>query len=193
MLVALLCGAVQIFTLGIPETEGFIATAKQLYYSERPCTAAGWPQGCRRPSSAPVRQAGASITICLLIFVFVMVITGGTLIDLYQSAAQPVKKLEEPMWSGSAMSAAAPIQHRRPVRRRTLARPSGQIPKGSMDRSGVSKAKEKAAGFHRPTPLWQRGRLREEPASHKLDASCSSPSSAVTPSLRPGQAPQGRI
>lgn len=33
VLVALLCGAVQIFTLGIPETEGFIATAKQLYYS----------------------------------------------------------------------------------------------------------------------------------------------------------------
>lgn len=38
---------------------------------------------------------GASITVCLLIFVFFMLITGTTLISFFKSIASPVKKLEK--------------------------------------------------------------------------------------------------
>lgn len=38
---------------------------------------------------------GASITVCLLIFVFFMLITGTTLLSLFKSIAVPVKKLEK--------------------------------------------------------------------------------------------------
>lgn len=66
-----------------------------------------------------------------MIFVFVMVITGGTLIDLYQSAAQPVKKLEE------AYVERVSDERRRPkfnidvpLDDEPIARPSRQIPQG---------------------------------------------------------------
>ena len=38
---------------------------------------------------------GAKVTMVLLIFVVIMVLTGGTLIGLYQSAKKPMKKMEE--------------------------------------------------------------------------------------------------
>ena len=38
---------------------------------------------------------GAKVTMVLLIFVVTMVLTGGTLIGLYQSAKKPMKKMEE--------------------------------------------------------------------------------------------------
>lgn len=47
------------------------------------------------PLVALFGQVGASITVCLLIFVFLMLITGTTLISLFKSIAVPVKKLEK--------------------------------------------------------------------------------------------------
>ncbi len=47
------------------------------------------------PLVALFGQVGASITVCLLIFVFFMLITGTTLITLFKSIATPVKKLEK--------------------------------------------------------------------------------------------------
>ncbi len=178
VLVALLCGAVQIFTLGIPETEGFIATAKQLYYSGEAMHGGGLAAGLVGvPLLHLFGKLGASITICLLIFVFVMVITGGTLIDLYQSAAQPVKKLEE------AYVERVSDERRRPkfnidvpLDDEPLPAHPVKSPKGSMDRSGVSKAKEKLLDSIAPLPPLAEGPVAaEEPASHKLDAKLLKP------------------
>ncbi|MBQ7288538.1 MAG: DNA translocase FtsK 4TM domain-containing protein [Clostridia bacterium] len=47
------------------------------------------------PLVAAFGRPGADITVCLLIFVFFMLITGTTLISLFKSVALPVKKLEQ--------------------------------------------------------------------------------------------------
>ena len=45
---------------------------------------------------------GAKIIICLLIFVFLMLVTGTTIIALFKTAAKPVKKTKESIESAVA-------------------------------------------------------------------------------------------
>jgi len=47
------------------------------------------------PISAAFGRTGAAITVIILIFVLLMIITGTTLIALFKSIAKPVKKIEE--------------------------------------------------------------------------------------------------
>lgn len=48
-----------------------------------------------RPLTLLFGNVGASITICLLLFVLLMVISGTTLISFFKAIAKPVKKIEE--------------------------------------------------------------------------------------------------
>lgn len=96
VLITLMSGATQIFTLGFPEAEGIIAGTKELFASGIALKGGGVASAVfGLPLLALFDKTGAGITVVLLIFVFLMVITGSTLIGLYHSATKPVRKLEE--------------------------------------------------------------------------------------------------
>ena len=98
VLVVLICGALQIFQMGVPRsvdinllemlveciTEGIALHSGGL---------AGTLVGL--PLLLYCGKVGGGIVIVLLVFVFLMILTGGTLIGLARAAKQPVKHLEE--------------------------------------------------------------------------------------------------
>lgn len=95
-LLALICGAIQIFSKeNIAESE-FFPGISELYINGIAqkgggslSAVIGWPL------LKMLGKTGASITIVLVIFVFIMLVTGKTLLDLYGSVSKPVKKIGE--------------------------------------------------------------------------------------------------
>lgn len=96
LLAGFFSGAVQIFGMGIPDTEGFLNTARELYEAGIDLQGGGLISGIfGLPLLHWFGGAGAKITICLLLFVALMILTGATLIGLYTTAQKPVKKIEQ--------------------------------------------------------------------------------------------------
>ena len=96
VLVALVCALIQIFMIGEPQGENFIDTLVRIYqngtiYKGGGLAGAliGWPL------TAACGTLGAKIIIILLVFLFVMLLTGGTLIGLFRTISKPAKKIGE--------------------------------------------------------------------------------------------------
>ena len=96
LLIVMISGAIQIFGEGLPEVEGFTAHVTALYEGGKELTGGGltgmlfaWPL------LKLFEKIGASIIIVLAIFVFVMLITGSSLISLYRWIVDPVRRIEE--------------------------------------------------------------------------------------------------
>ena len=95
VLVALICGAAQIFSKTPLEGENFVEKAAYLYESGTQLKGGGLAAGLIGIPLLSFGKTAAAVTILLLIFTFVMLITGATLLDLIRSAYRPVKKIGE--------------------------------------------------------------------------------------------------
>lgn len=95
ILVALACSATQIFSGKMPEGELF-AQIGTLYEYGRALMGGGVLSGILGlPLFALLGETGSKITIVILIFVMLMVITGTTLLDLYRKPAKATKKIQQ--------------------------------------------------------------------------------------------------
>lgn len=95
LLLILISSAIQVF--GSAEITGanFFEKVASLYTNGVKLRGGGVAAGLVAwPLSALFGSVGAGITIVLLIFVFLMIFTGFTLIDLFRSVSKPVKQLE---------------------------------------------------------------------------------------------------
>ncbi len=96
VLVCLISGATQIFGEGIPPVDGVFRKIGYLYAEGIELNGGGVVAILTGvPLLSWFGNLGAMITILLLIFVFLMIVTGATLYDLYRNAKKPVKKIEE--------------------------------------------------------------------------------------------------
>lgn len=95
LLICLLSGATQVFGTGIPNGN-LIEKFLDLFRDGIDGHGGGFVSALfGLPLMYWFGPLGAKVTMVLLIFVLVMVLTGGTLIDLYRSAQKPMKKMEE--------------------------------------------------------------------------------------------------
>ena len=95
ILVCLLSGATQVFGEGIP-SGNLIEKIVYLFEGGIQLETGGAISALfGLPLMYWFGATGAKITMVLLIFVFLMILTGGTLVGLYLSAKKPVKKIEE--------------------------------------------------------------------------------------------------
>ena len=95
LLICLLSGATQVFGSGIPNGN-LIEKFLTLFQNGIDGHGGGAVSGIfGLPLLYWFGPTGAKVTMVLLIFVVIMVLTGGTLIGLYQSAKKPMKKMEE--------------------------------------------------------------------------------------------------
>ncbi len=95
VLITLICGATQIFSSVPFEAEDFVEGVKQLYGQGKKLQGGGLAAGIIGVPLLSFGKTAAAVTIILLIFIFVMLITGATLLDLMRGAYKPVKKIEE--------------------------------------------------------------------------------------------------
>ena len=96
VLTALICAAIQIFGKGFASDEGFFTAVKNLYQQGIDLIGGGLIGSLIGvPLILLFGLNGAKITILLVIFVFVCIITGLTLSDIGKAAAKPYKKIEE--------------------------------------------------------------------------------------------------
>ncbi len=96
VLVILICGAIQVFAVGsVPEGEftkqlaGLYQEGIKLHGGGLASALVGWPL------MAACGRTGAGIILVLLIFLFIMLLTGGTLIGLFRAVTRPAKKVGE--------------------------------------------------------------------------------------------------
>ena len=96
ILLVLLCSITQVFGAGIPETKGFWKGLTALYQQGISLSGGGLLSGIIGiPLLALIGKWPSVIVIFLLIFVFVMLLTGTTLRQFFHKASQPVKKVGE--------------------------------------------------------------------------------------------------
>lgn len=91
-----ICALLQISGAGLPTVKGFESITYELFENGvnfKGGGLAGAVMGL--PFYALFGKLGATIVTGILLFVFIMVLTGSTLYDLYKTATKPVKKLEE--------------------------------------------------------------------------------------------------
>ncbi|MDD2955203.1 MAG: DNA translocase FtsK [Oscillospiraceae bacterium] len=94
-LITLICGATQIFSSAAFEAEDFVDGVKQLYKLGTQLKGGGLAAGIVGVPLLSFGKTGAAVTIILLIFIFVMILTGATLLDLIRGASRPVKRMEQ--------------------------------------------------------------------------------------------------
>lgn len=95
LLICLLSGATQVFGSGIP-SGNLVEKFLSLFQNGVDGHGGGAVSGLfGLPLLYWFGPTGAKVTMVLLIFVVLMVLTGGTLIGLYQSAKKPMQKMEE--------------------------------------------------------------------------------------------------
>jgi len=96
VLIFMISGAIQIFGGSLPATGSLVRNIIELFESGVALKGGGVAGAVFAfPLVGLFGKGGASIIILLAIFVFVMLITGSTLIGLYQYLTGPVKNLEE--------------------------------------------------------------------------------------------------
>ncbi len=95
-MVVLICGIIQVLGAGEIEGAAFLEKVQNLYLSGVEKQGGGVCAGLLGwPLMALCGKIGAAIIIILLIFIFFMVLTGFTLIDLFLSLKRPVSHLRE--------------------------------------------------------------------------------------------------
>ena len=96
VLTALICATIQIFGKGMSSDEGFFDAVKNLYMQGIELIGGGLIGSLIGiPLILLFGLNGAKITILLIVFVFICIITGLTLADIGKAAAKPYKKIEE--------------------------------------------------------------------------------------------------
>ncbi|MEM1485425.1 DNA translocase FtsK [Oscillospiraceae bacterium PP1C4] len=96
LLVAFFCGSLQIFVMGGPHEAHVLDMLIECIMMGMEVKSGGLVGAITGlPLLKLFGNVGAGVTIVLLIFVFLMLITGGTLIGLARGAYKPVKKIEE--------------------------------------------------------------------------------------------------
>ena len=98
LLVAFFCGALQIFQMGVPESieDNLLEMLVECIIQGIAVKSGGLVGAIiGLPLLLCFGKVGAGISIVLLIFVFLMLVTGGTLVGLAHSASKPVRKIEE--------------------------------------------------------------------------------------------------
>jgi len=113
VLICLLSSATQIFGEGIPPVDGVFRKVGYLFSQATHLSGGGAVSALfGLPLLHWFGATGAKVTVVLLIFVFIMVLTGSTLLDLYRSAQKPVKKIEEVYVAHVEAKAAQPEKKR---------------------------------------------------------------------------------
>jgi len=96
LFILLVCGALHIFLNGQPEGKDFFGSVAEIYGQGMLLKNGGLIGAVL---GAPLRifcgDLPAKIVVVVLIFAFVMILTGAKLIDLVQTASKPVKKIRE--------------------------------------------------------------------------------------------------
>ncbi|WP_312641575.1 DNA translocase FtsK [Hydrogenoanaerobacterium sp.] len=96
VLILLLCGITHAFAMGDFESAGLWDSIVYLFESGIELRGGGLFAGVIGvPFTALFGATGAKVTMIILIFVFLMIITGTTLHEFMKSAYKPVKKIEE--------------------------------------------------------------------------------------------------
>lgn len=98
LLVAFFCGALQIFQMGVPESvkDNLLEMLVECIIQGIAVKSGGLVGAIiGLPLLLCFGKVGAGISIVLLIFVFLMLVTGGTLVGLAHSASKPVRRIEE--------------------------------------------------------------------------------------------------
>ncbi|MBC8584555.1 DNA translocase FtsK [Youxingia wuxianensis] len=96
LLVCFFCGSIQIFKMGLPQSENFLDAIVEIFLMGIQLDNGGLLGAVPGlPLLHFCGDLGAKIIIILLIFVFIMLITGGTLIGLLRAAKKPVEKMGE--------------------------------------------------------------------------------------------------
>ena len=96
LLMIMLCSAVHVFFSAVSPELGYFSTLGRAYTAG--CSVKGggfFGAVLGYPMERLFTDIGAKIIICLLIFVFLMLITGTTIISLFRAAWKPVKKTKE--------------------------------------------------------------------------------------------------
>ena len=94
LLTVMICGAVQIFTTGKPQGDTFFQQIAFLYNDGVAKHGGGFFGSVFGWTLYELfDKTGAGITIILLIVLFVMILTGITLLDIFKTVSTPVKKL----------------------------------------------------------------------------------------------------
>jgi len=95
-LILLLCGVTHAFAIGELESEGLWKGIVYLFENGTRLRGGGLLAGVIGvPFTAMFGATGAKVTMIILIFTFLMIITGTTLHEFMKSAYKPVKKIEE--------------------------------------------------------------------------------------------------
>lgn len=96
VLVALVCGLFEVCTATPYSGDGFFNVLGNLYVDGVALKGGGFFSALIGfPLYAAAGKAGSIIVLTLLLFAFVMLLTGATLIGLFKSVYKPVKKIEE--------------------------------------------------------------------------------------------------
>ena len=95
-LLVLLCGVSHAFAMAEWTADGFFGSIASLFEAGKQLQGGGAAAGLVGvPLVGLLGATGAKVTIIILIFLFLMIITGTTLHQFMQSAVRPVKKMEE--------------------------------------------------------------------------------------------------
>ena len=96
VLLLLICAATQVFRDNVVQGESLWDKLGFLFEQGKTLSGGGLVSALfALPLTSLLGSVGAGIVIVLLIFVFLMVLTGFTLFDLFKTAAKPVKKIEQ--------------------------------------------------------------------------------------------------
>ncbi len=96
VLLLLICAATQVFGDNVVQGESLWDKLGFLFEQGKTLSGGGLVSALfALPLTSLLGSVGAGVVIVLLIFVFLMVLTGFTLFDLFKTAAKPVKKMEQ--------------------------------------------------------------------------------------------------
>ncbi len=108
LFIVLLCGFVQLFSGGGPKEATFMEICTYLYENGKALAGGGLAAGLIGvPLYSWFGFWGALITMLLVMFVLAMALSGTTLLGLFQTAARPMRKLEEAYTDGHDRARAA--------------------------------------------------------------------------------------
>lgn len=169
VLVALICGAAQIFSKTPVEGENFVEKAAYLYESGIQLKGGGLAAGLIGIPLLSFGKTPAAVTILILIFTFIMLITGATLLDLIRSAYKPVKKIGETYVERVEERRRPQFNIDVPLDEEPMPAHPVRVEEQSPEaRETVKKAKEKlmkAAGQEAPAPVLETGPRPEKAAA----------------------------
>lgn len=162
-LIMLLCAITHAFTMADMEPESFVDGIKLLYDGGKELQGGGLCAGLiGMPFTAMFGSLGAKITLFLLTFLLLMIITGTTLSQFAKGAYHPVKKMEEAYIErveerrAQAAVAGARFNIDVPLPKEELPQHPVQAPKSKMEYTdSIKLAKDRLVGFDDDEPDWE--------------------------------------